>query len=400
MSKRIGANPPENLHSLFLLRPDIIFLNHGSFGACPRPIFEVYQQWQLELERQPVEFLGRRFNDLMREARQALAAYVNAAPDEVVYVPNATTGINILARSLSLQPGDEILTTDHEYGAMERTWRFLCRKRGALFKPQPIPLPVTSPEDFVERFWSGVTAQTRVIFLSHITSPTALIFPIKEICRRARQAGILSIVDGAHALGQIPLDLYDMGADFYSSNAHKWLLGPKGSAFLFARREVQNLVEPLVISWGWESETPSSSRFVDEQEWQGTRDSAAYLSVPAAIQFLRDHHWEQVRQECHALASYARQAIAQVTGLEPISPDSPEWYGQMVSLPLPPSDADALKRKLYDEFHIEVPIVTWNGCQFIRVSLQAYNDRTDIDSLTAALEHLLPQVALKDSRAV
>ncbi len=209
-----------DLTELFLLRPDIIFLNHGSFGACPRPVFDEYQRWQRELERQPVEFLGRRFDGLLRAAREPLAQYVNCDPDELVYVPNATTGLNIVARSLALQPGDEILSTDHEYGALERTWTFLAEKTGAVYRRQPIPVPVTTADEFIERFWSGVTPRTRVIFLSHLTSPTALIFPVQELCRRAREVGILSIVDGAHTVGQIPLDLTALGADFYSSNCH------------------------------------------------------------------------------------------------------------------------------------------------------------------------------------
>ncbi len=383
----------QQLRQSFLLRPNVIFLNHASFGACPRPVFEEYQRWQLELEKQPVEFLGRRFNDLMYGARTALAEYVNADPDELVYVPNATTGVNIVARSLGLRPGDEVLSSDHEYGALERTWNFLCRKTGATFTREAIPLPLTTRDEFVDRFWAGVTPRTRVIFLSHITSPTALIFPVEGICSRARAAGILTIIDGAHVLGQIPLDFSNLGCDFYSSNAHKWMQSPKGSAFLYARRDVQNLVEPLVVSWGYDSETPSGSRFVDEQEWTGTRDIAAYLSVPAAIEFMRDHDWELVQARCHKLARYARQGICAITGLEPLSPDAPEWYAQMVSLPLPPCDAEALKRRLYEEFQIEVPIITWKGQQLIRVSIQAYNSQADVDALIQALETLLPQVA-------
>jgi isopenicillin-N epimerase len=255
------------LKSQFLLDPDIAFLNHGSFGACPKPVFEAYQRWQLELERQPVEFLGRRFTALMRTAREKLAAYLHTAADNIVYVPNATVGVNIVARSLRLQPGDEILTTDHEYGAIDRTWRFICEKTGAALRTVPIPVPLPEAQTLVETLWAQVTPRTRVIALSHITSPTALIFPVKEICHRARAAGILTVIDGAHAVGQLPLALDDMGVDFYTSNCHKWLMAPKGSAFLYARPEAQSLVEPLVVSWGWRSATPGPSRFVDEQEW-------------------------------------------------------------------------------------------------------------------------------------
>jgi isopenicillin-N epimerase len=389
------------LRRLFLLRPDVVFLNHGSFGACPRPVFEVYQQWQQELEHQPVEFLGRRFNDLLRTARESLAAYVNADPDDLVYLPNATTGLNVVARSLPLQAGDEVLSTDHEYGAMERTWRFVCEKLGARYITQQLLPPFKSAEQVVEAIWRGVTARTRAIFLSHITSPTAIILPVAELVRRARAAGIFTVIDGAHALGQIPLDLAALGADFYTGNCHKWLCAPKGAAFLHARREMQSLLEPLVVSWGWRSETPGPSRFIDEQQWQGTRDIAAYLSVPAAIQFQADHHWPRVQAHCHALVQAARQAIGSLTGLAPLTPDSPSWYAQMVTLPLPagadgrrPADtqhpaAKALQRRLYDEFAIEVPILAWRERPFVRVSIQAYNTQADVDALVTALATLL-----------
>lgn len=378
---------------LFLLRPDVIFLNHGSFGACPRPVFEEYQRWQLELERQPVEFLGRRFNDLLQQARQALAEFVGADADEVVYVTNATVGLNIVARSLPLQPGDEVLATDHEYGALDRTWRFICGKRGARYVRQAVPLPIESAEQVIEAIWSGVTPRTRVLFISHITSPTAIILPVAELIRRARTAGIITVVDGAHAVGQIPLDLSLLGADFYSSNCHKWLNAPKGSAFLHARREVQHLVEPLVVSWGWQSDRPGPSRFIDEQEWQGTRDIAAFLTVPAAIRFMQEHDWSRLRRACHELVRYARRRIGALTGLLPLTPDSPAWFAQMASLPLPPCNAETLKQRLYNEFHIEVPIINWNERQFVRVSIQAYNTQADVDALAEALQTLLPQTA-------
>lgn len=371
--------------NLFLLDPSITFLNHGSFGATPRPVFEKYQWWQRELEKQPVEFLGRRFNDLMREARTALGAYIHTDANNLIYVANATTGLNIVARSLPLNRGDEILTTDHEYGALDRTWRFICRKTGAIYKQQPIPLPMTTGEDFIERVWSAATPRTRILFLSHITSPTALILPMQELCRRAREHGIISIIDGAHVLGQLALDIENIGADFYSSNAHKWLCAPKGAAFLYARPEMQHLVEPLVVSWGYESERPSTSKFIDEQEWTGTRDPAAWLTVLEAIKFCNEHSWDAVRMHCHALAQYAREQIDKLTGLPHICPDSSDWYMQMFTAPLPPCDATKLKAQLYDEFRIEVPIVEWHGKQFIRVSIQAYNTVEDVDRLINAL---------------
>ena len=395
--KKGSSTGSNGLRELFLVRPGIVFLNHGSFGACPRPVFKAYQQWQMELERQPVEFLGRRFTGLMHTARQALGAFVGADADDLVYVPNATTGLNAVARSLPLQPGDNVLATDHEYGALDRTWRFVCARRNATYVNHPLPLPIRSTEEAIEAIWAGVTPHTRVLFISHITSPTALSLPVAELIRRAREAGVLTVVDGAHAPGQIPLDLAALGADFYAGNCHKWLCAPKGAGFLYARKELHELVEPLVVSWGWNRGDEATglldlgdntSQFIDEQEWQGTRDPAAYLSVPAAIQFQAEHDWPQVRQECHELVRYARQQITAMTGLEPICPDSPGWYAQMATIPLPPCNAEMMKRQLYDDCRIEIPIISWGGREFVRVSVQGYNTREDIEALVEALKTL------------
>ena len=370
------------LRRLFLLKPDVIFLNHGSFGACPRPIFEAYQAWQEELENQPVEFLGRRFVGLMSKARQQLAAYVGCRRDDIVLAPNATTALNTVARSLPLEPGDEVLSTDQEYGAICRTWRFVCQVRGARYVEKPIPLPVTSVQDVVEAIWSGVTNRTRVLSLSHITSPTALILPIGILVKRARDRGIITVVNGAHAPGQLSLALQSLGADFYAGNCHKWMCAPKGSAFLYARPRAQQLLKPLVVSWGWHSDRPGASPFVDEQEWQGTRDVAAYLSVPSAISFLEQHHWQDVRQYCHELASLARRQITSLTGLAPLQPNSADWFAQMVSIPLPSCNERGLQRALYERLRIEVPIVRWRDTPLVRVSVQGYNTRADIEALT------------------
>jgi isopenicillin-N epimerase len=378
------------LRRLFLLTPDVVFLNHGSFGACPRAVFDAYQGWQLELESQPVEFLGRRFADLMSKARRQLAAYLGCRRDDLVFAPNATTALNTVARSLPLKPGDEVLSTDHEYGAIDRTWRFVCQLRGARYVQRPIPVPVTSSHDLVEAIWSGVTKSTRVLSLSHVTSPTALILPIETLVKRARDRGIITVVDGAHAPGQLPLELQNLGADFCVGNCHKWMCAPKGSAFLYARARAQQLLQPLVVSWGWHSDHPGSSRFVDEQEWQGTRDIASYLSVPSAIAFLEEHDWQAVRQYSHELASLARQQISSLTGLTPLQPDSPDWFAQMVSIPLPPCDGRALQQALYDRLCIEVPIVRWHDTPLIRVSVQGYNTLADIEALSRGLTELLP----------
>jgi len=378
------------LKALFLLDPDIVFLNHGSFGACPLPVFETYQALQHELERQPVAFLGRQAAARLAHAREKLATYLGVAADEVVYFPNPTTAMNMVARSLRLQPNDEILTTDHEYGAMDRTWHFICQQTGARYVRQPIPLPVTEADAWLETFWSGVNERTKLIFLSHITSPTALTFPVEAICHRARAAGLLCIVDGAHAPGHIPLNLPAIGADLYTGACHKWLCAPKGAAFLYARHETQHWLEPLVVSWGYESDRPSASSFIDYHEWQGTRDLAAFLTVPAAIEFQAQHDWDAVRQQCHQLACDTRQRLNALTGLEPICPDSPQWFTQMFAARLPAhTDLEALKQRLYDEFRVEVPVVSWNHQKFIRVSFQGYNTQGDADILVEALKRLL-----------
>ena len=387
-SDDVSAAPLGGLRELFLLRPDVVFLNHGSYGACPRPVFEAYQRWQLELERQPVDFLYYRFRDLMQSARARLAEFVGApAADDLVYVPNATTGLNVVARSVALRPGDEVLGTDHEYGALDKTWTFVCAQRGATYVQAELPLPLESPEEVVDAVWSRVTERTRVLFISHITSPTALTFPIGPLVRRAREAGILTVVDGAHAPGQIPVDLRELGVDFYAGNCHKWMCAPKGSAFLYARREVQPLLAPLVVSWGW------PSGFVDEQQWQGTRDVAAFLSVPAAIDFLREHNGPAVQQACHALARRARTALAAVSGLPLLSADLPAWYAQMVSVPIPIPAGDALdvRRRLRAEHEIEVLVTAWKDRALVRVSIQGYNSEADVDALVSAVSGMVAE---------
>ena len=381
------ASPTElaTLAELFLVRRDITFLNHGSYGACPRPVFETYQAWQRELEQQPVEFLGRRIRGLLAEARAALGEYLGTAADNVVFTPNVTWSINAVVRSLDLQPNDEVLATDLEYGAVDRTWRYYCGQRGARYVNQPIPLPLTTAEAFVEQLWAGVTQRTRVIAISHITSGTALILPVAEVCRRARAAGILTVIDGAHAPGQIDLDLDNLGADFYGGNCHKWLCAPKGSGFLFAGPERQPLLEPLIISWGYQADNPGPSLFLDHFERTGTHDPAAYLSVPAAIAFQRAHDWPRVRAACHLLAREARERITALTGLPQIAPDSSEWWQQMCTCPVPPINAQHLKDRLWDDYQVEIPVSSRNGQTSVRVSIQAYNRREDVDRLLDGL---------------
>ena len=384
------------LKEYFLLDPDVVFLNHGSFGAAPKPVVDVYQNWQLQLERQPVLFLGRELDGLLRRSRIALGEYLNADADDLVYIPNATHGVNIVARSLRLQPGDEILTSDHEYGACDYTWEYLCGQTGVQYIHQPIRLPVTSDDEIVDSFWQGVTPRTKIIYLSHITSPTALRLPVEKICRRAKQAGILTVIDAAHSPGQIPLDLQTLDADFVFGNCHKWMLAPKGVAFLYARPALQDRIEPFVVSWGYKPtpETTTGSRFIDLLQWTGTKDPAAALTVPAAIRFMQDHDWASVRRKCHAILRGAVESICELVDLPPLYPLDSDFYSQMAAAPLPRVDVAALKSRLYDEFHVEVPIIAWQDRNFVRISIQAYNSQEDVDVLMRGLKTMLPAVTV------
>ncbi|HEU0163688.1 MAG TPA: aminotransferase class V-fold PLP-dependent enzyme [Thermomicrobiales bacterium] len=378
---------PETLKSFYLLDPDITFLNHGSFGACPRPVFEEYQAWQLELERQPVHFIGRRQEALLDAARARIGTYLNADPDSLSFVVNATSGLNVIARSIELKPGDEVLTTNLEYGALDMTWDYLCKKSGATYVVQEIPVPFTTPQAVVDALWEGVNEHTRAIFLSHITSATATILPVAEICARARKEGILTIIDGAHAPGQIDLDMEALGCDIYSGNFHKWLQSPKGSAFLYVRPEHHDWIESLTISWGW----VRGNSFVSRNQQQGTRDVAAFLSVPAAIDFQEQHNWPAVRARAHQMLAMTRARMHEKLGTTPLyggsADDDTTWYNQLGLITLPKlEDRGAFQNRLLNHYGIEIPVSGHNDdWYFVRVSVQGYVTQKDLDTLESAL---------------
>ena len=391
----------DNLAALFLLDPAVTFLNHGSFGACPRPVFEAYQKWQLQLERQPVAFLdpNRGLSSWMRDARVALGAMVGADPDDLAGLTNATVGLNIVAQSLDLKPGDEILTTDHEYAALEKTWAYVCRRSGAVVKTVTIPLPLTSEDQFTDTLLAGFTDRTRVLFLSHITSATALLFPIERAVAHARARGIWTVIDGAHTPGHIPLNLTALDADFYAGNCHKWMMAPKGSAFLHVRRELQAMMNPLVISHGWtlDAREPGAvgpfgnTPFIDGLEVQGTRDPSAWLTVPAAIDFARQHDWPKVAVQCRHLVQDTAARVRALTGLPGFC--SPEFCApQMVAMPIPACDPLILQRTLMAEYGIEIPCFRWQDHTIVRVSAQGYNSQAQMDLLVTALTALLPKL--------
>ena len=366
----------------FLIRDEVIFFNHGSFGACPKPVFAQYQAWQLELERQPVDFLLRRRADLMANARARVAEYFNVSADDIVFVSNATTGLSRAVRSLPLQPGDEILTTDHEYGAVNRLLDFVAEGTGARIVRSKARIPFVSDAAFVDDLFADATGKTRAIVISHITSPTSLVFPVAPVCARARERGITTIIDGAHAPGQLPVDLAAIGADLYSGNFHKWLCAPKGSGFLHVRREHQAMIDPLVISHG----VYEGSAFVERHEWLGTRDIAAFLSVPAAIDFQRGYNWRAVSARCHELAALAQTRLCDRYRLAPYSENQ---FSQMVTIPLPDCDVESVRGRLYDEHHIEAPVGRFLDRCGIRISVAAYNTADEIDRLLEALTNLV-----------
>lgn len=372
----------------FLLDPDLVFLNNGSFGAVPRVVQHAYEALQREMERNSVEWLGRRAPELLATARADVGRYVGADADDLVFFPNPTTAINMVARTLHLEPGDEVISTDHEYGAIFRTWTRLCRETKAMYTRVHISVPLTTADDYIERVWSAVTPRTRVLFLDRLTSSTALILPVDELCRRARQAGIISIVDGAHVPGHIPLDVTAMGCDLFTGAIHKWLCAPKGCAFLYARKEVQAWLDPLVTSWGWESDHPTDSQFIDYHEWQGTRDISPFLAATPAIEYCNTHDWQAVQAEGHRLALLTRARLNDLTGFESIAPD--DYLGQMASIRLPDHvDPVALEDRLFAEFRVEAPLLVWNGQNFIRLSFAAYNTEADSDAVVAALKSVL-----------
>ena len=342
----------------FLLDPEVAYFNHGGFGACPIEVFDEYQRWQRELERQPTDFLVRRFSEELWGARSALAGFVGARAEDIVFTQNATSALNAVIRSLRIRPEEEILTTKHEYGAIVRTLEFI--RANVVF---------VEPDELV----SNIGIRTRAIVVSHITSPTALVLPVAEICEAARRAGVLSIVDGAHAPGHVPLDLAALGADLYAGNCHKWLCAPKGAGFLWSRREHQSWIDPLVISWGHHE----GADFGERHGWQGTRDSAAYLAVPTALSV----HAMFDPAAARDLANEAERRLSQL-GLRPLRGVRAPYMRAFV---VRASDPDALWRRLVEEHRVEVPVYDWEDTTLLRVSIGPYNDEADLERLVQAV---------------
>ncbi len=380
------ANP---WRSQWHLRPDTVYLNHGSFGPPPHPVQAEQRRWRSELDAQPMDFFCRRLEPAWFESRGVLARFLGTRPENLAMVDNATYAMNVVAASFPLQPRDEVLLTDHEYGAVLRIWKRACAKAGA---EEPViaelPLPAESPGQIIDAIASRITDRTRMIVVSHITSPTAWTLPVAEICAMARRRGIAVCVDGPHALVQLPVDLDALDCDFYTASCHKWLCAPFGSGFLYVSPRQQAQVQPPVLSWG--RLPPTEIRTWDDDfAWIGTRDPSAFLAIKPAIEFIESVGLETFRQKTHSLARYARQRLVELTRQTPWIPDSMDWYVSMASVPLPPGNAAQLQDELWRQYQIEVPIVDWKGQRSIRVSCHLYNDTKEIDALVSALAELL-----------
>lgn len=382
------------MKNLFLLDKDIVYLNFGSFGACPKEIFEDYIKWQYLLEKEPVQFIAHNGINYVKTALNSLADYIHCDSSDLVFVPNPTFAVNILAKNIKLSPEDEILTTNLEYGALDRTWNFYCNTSGAKYVQQPISLPIQSKEAFLKEFWKGYSDKTKVVFISHITSSTALILPVKEICEEAKKRGLLTIVDGAHVPGHIDLDLSEIEADFYTGACHKWMMTPKGCSFLYAKPELQKMLDPLIISWGYESTSPSDSQFFDYHQFNGTRDFSAYLTVPKAIKFMEKHNWKTVAEDCKEKLLSVAPTLFEVLKTNPLAPLNKEFYGQICSAEITTPSPEKLKELLFNKYHIEIPIMKHGDKCFIRFSFQAFNTTNEIAYLVQCIREIIKETDL------
>lgn len=392
-----------SFRSLWTLDPAVTFLNHGSFGACPRAVLEEQDALRARMERQPVQFMARDLEGLLDSARAELATFVGADPDDLAFVPNATGGVNAVLRSLAFAPGDEILTTTHGYNAVHTTATFAAGRAGAEVVQAEVPFPIDSAEQVVEAVLASVTGRTRLLLIDHITSPTGLVFPVERLVAELAERGIETLIDGAHAPGMLDLNLDALGAAYYTGNCHKWMCAPKGAAFLHVRRDRQAGLRPLAISHGANAARSDRSRFRLEFDWTGTADPTAYLSVPAAIRVLGELYpggWPELRERNHALLLRGRELLCAALGIEPPAPAAMLGFLCAVPLPLlegqvdcgpPPLGLDPLQAALLTEHGIEVPVFPFPGYpeRMLRISAQVYNTAEEYERLAAALRRAL-----------
>lgn len=385
----------DDLAARWSLERGLVFLNHGSFGACPTEVLRHQADLRAEMEAEPVRFLSRELDDRLDAARAALASFVGADPADLAFVTNATSGVNAVLRSRVFAAGDELLTTDHAYNACRNTLDFVAERSGARVVVASVPLPVRSPDDVVEAVLARTTPRTRLALIDHITSPTGLILPVERLTAELAARGVDVLIDGAHAPGMVPLNLATLGATYYSGNCHKWLCAPKGSAFLWTRREEQPAVRPLTISHGATAVRPGRSRFRLEFDWTGTSDPTAWLTVPKAIEYLGglvDGGWPALMARNRALALDARRLLCAAAGTAPPCPD--EMVGSLAAVRLPDGTTDVgwrrpdpLQARLYEGWNIEVPVMSWPAAprRLVRISAQLYNRRAHYERLAEAL---------------
>lgn len=377
------------MKDLFLLNPAITYLNHGSFGACPKEVFSEYQRFQVMLEADSVQFMTKTGVQLLDNSKQALAEFVNCPKEDLVYVTNPSWAMNVVIKSLNLKEGDEVLTSDQEYGAVDKAFNYYCGKSGAKYIRQKISLPLKSKEQFISDFWKGLSSKTKVVCLSQITSSTALIFPVKEICEKAKELGLITIIDGAHVPAHIDLDLSDLKADVYTGACHKWMLAPKGSSFMYASKEIQNSLDPLIISWGYDAQFPSGSQFQDYHQYQGTRDFSAFLTTPACLEFLKKYNWQEMTSESKKLLQHYYPIVAKELNSAPICEVSDEFLGQICSIPIITNDPAQLKEVLFNEYQIEIPVMNNVGpVIYTRLSFQPYNGEKEVETFINAVREI------------
>jgi len=390
----------EQTGDCWALDPEVVFLNHGSFGACPRAVLEEQDRIRLRMERQPVQFFVRDLEGLLDTARAELAAFLHAPSTDIAWVPNATSGVNAVLRSLSLAPGDELLTTDHEYNACRNALEYVAGRTGARVVVARIPFPLADADQAVDAILERAGGRTRLALIDHVTSQTGLVLPIARIVAALAGRGIDTLVDGAHAPGMLDLRLADIGAAYYTGNCHKWLCAPKGAGFLYVHPDRQSEIRPVAISHGANSPRQDRSRFLQEFDWVGTDDPSPMLCVPGAIRFMESllpGGWPALRAHNRALTLDGRRELGEVLGIDLPSPDT--MIGSLAALPLPDGAmeppksamyADPLQDELLRRWRIEVPIIPWPDVpkRLIRISAQIYNDPTQYRLLAEALREL------------
>jgi isopenicillin-N epimerase len=383
-----------------LLDPAVANLNTGSFGPLPKPVFDYATQLRHRLAEEPMDFLNREAPPLCWHAREQLADFLGGDPRRLIFTVNVTSSINTVAAALRLASPGEVLLTDHEYGAMHWCWERAAQRQGLTLRTFPLPRMPQSPEEIVDAACSAFTEHTRLFFFSHVLSPTGMVLPARELCAEARRRGIMTMIDGAHAPAMIPVDLRNLNCDFYGGNCHKWLLAPTGSGFLYLGAGAEDRVQPLQVSWGWHHERSQldecdefgSTRRLRAFEFEGTRDPCACLAVPKAIEFQHGLGWERIRERNIQLAAYIRDRFSVMKNLCLATPTHPDIYGFMTAFRLvKPVDPISLRRELWEQHRIEVPIIERPDCLLVRVSAHFYNTEEEIDRLAEALSELLPK---------